>query len=109
VRAGRGEAFDLFRKWLAEATLLECSISFPSFRSRLRARLRRISENDLSFVSDDTVSGLALRIDPSTEFGYGDASAAEGPDRFEGLLMVFFRLGREGEEPDFIGFAEVVE
>jgi hypothetical protein len=43
------------------------------------------------------------------EFGYGDAVEAKGPDRFEGVLVVIFRLGEEGEEADFIVFAEIVE
>jgi hypothetical protein len=109
MRTGRDEAFDLFRKWLSERTLLECTLSFPAFQSRFRARLREISGEDLKLWSDDTVSELALWVAPSMEFGYGDARKAEGPDRFEGLLVIFFRLGREGEEADFISLTEVVE
>jgi hypothetical protein len=109
MRAGRGEAFDLFRKWLAEGTLLECKLNFPLFRSRFRARLREMAGDDLKFWSDDTTSELVLRIAPGMEFGYGDAMDVRGPDRFEGLLVTFFRLGAEGEEADFICLAEVIE
>ena len=109
MRAKREEAFDLFRKWLSDRTLLECSLSFPSFRSRFRARLRSVSDDDLKLWSDDTISELALRVEPWMEFGYGDAVEAKGPDRFEGVLVVIFRLGEEGEEADFIVFAEIVE
>jgi len=107
VRAGRGEALDLFRKWQAEGTLLECKFSFPFFRARLRARLRWISDDEIKLWSDDRQSELALRVEPWMEFGYGDAGTADGPDRFEGILVVFFRLGEEGEEADFIAFAEI--
>jgi|ERR1017187_299063 hypothetical protein len=109
MRAGNAEAFDLFRKWLSEETLIECKLNFPLFRSRFRARVREISSGNLKLWSDDTKSELALRIEPWMEFGYGDACGVEGPDRFEGLLMVFFRVGVEGEEADFISFTEVVE
>ena len=54
MRAGRGEAFDLFRKWALEKTLLECGLNFPTFRARFRLRLREVSGNDLKLWSDDT-------------------------------------------------------
>jgi hypothetical protein len=50
MRAGRDEAFSLFRKWLSEGTALECKLNFPSFSSRFRARLRRISDEDLADI-----------------------------------------------------------
>jgi hypothetical protein len=108
MRTRREEAFDLFSKWLSEATLLECRLNFPAFRSRFRVRLREISESNLRLWSDDTTSELVVRILPQMEFGYGDAAGVRGPDRFEGLLVIFFRLGREGEEADFICLTEVL-
>jgi hypothetical protein len=109
MRAGRDEAFSLLRKWVSAGTLLECKLSFPSFRSRFRGRLRSVSDDDLKFWSDDTTVELALRVEAWMEFGYGDAAGANGPDRFEGLPVVFFRVGGEGEEANFIAFAEIAE
>jgi hypothetical protein len=42
------------------------------------------------------------------EFGYVDARDAEGPERFEGVLAIFFRVGVEGEETDLITLAEII-
>jgi hypothetical protein len=66
VRAGREEALDIFRKWLSEGTLLECTLSFP------------------------------------------EVGNVGGPDRFDGTLIVFFRVGEVGEA-DFISLTEILE
>ncbi len=109
MRTTRPEAFDLLHKWASEETLLECSLKFPVFRARFRGRLRSFSADKLKLWSDDTRSELSLVIAPWMEFGFGDASKAEGPDRFEGILAIFFRVGEEGEEPDLITLAEIIE
>ena len=80
-----------------------------TFRARFRLRLREVSGNNLKLWSDDTESELVLRVAPSMEFAYGDAREAKGPDEFDGILLVFFRLGAEGEEAQFIRFAEIIE
>jgi hypothetical protein len=38
-----------------------------------------------------------------------DAREAKGPNEFDGLLIIFFRLGEAGEEAEFIRFAEIIE
>jgi hypothetical protein len=108
MRIGRDEAFDLLAKFVSERTLLECSLSFPFFRARFRARLSRVSPEELRLMSDDATSELAMRFGPRIEFGYGDARNVEGADRFEGILVIFFRLGVEGEEADFISLTEII-
>jgi len=107
MRVGRDEAFDIFRKWLSEETLLECTFFFPTFRSRFRARLRELSDDELKLWSDDTTSELALRVTPSMAFAYGDLRNLEAPERFEGFIAIIFRFDTGGKESDFISFTEV--
>jgi hypothetical protein len=104
----REEAFDLIRKFADESALVECSMRFPTFAARFRGRMVSFDRRELRLISDDTRSELALRIAPWMEFGFGDASPATGPDRFENLLCIFFRLGEEGEEADLIALGEIV-
>lgn len=107
MRAGREEGFDLLSKWVSERTLLECTISFPAFVARLRGRLAGFSAGEVRLLSDDTSSELALRLGPSLDFLYGDMSSVDRADKFEGALIVVFRLGDEGPA-DVISFTEIV-
>ncbi len=62
----------------------------------------------MALVSDDATAELALRLAPWMEFGYGDNRGFDSADEFEGMLVIFFRLGKEGEEADRIALAEVL-
>lgn len=109
MKVSREEAFDLFRKFLSEKTLLDCRVELPIFSSRLRARLREITpEGDLKLWSDDTTSEISLQVLSSAGFAYTEGTDVEGPDRFEGILVIILRLGASGKS-DTITFTEVME
>jgi hypothetical protein len=104
MKVNREEAFDLFRKFLSEGTLLECRFGLPIFSFRLRVRLREITpDGDLKLWSDDSTSELFLQVLSSAEFGYTEGKDLPGPDRFEGILVVILVPGRD----DTISFAEL--
>lgn len=108
MRATREEAFDIFRRWLSDRTVLECTFSFPVFRSRFRARLREISADELKLWSDDTTSELAFRITSAMSFAYGDGRDIEAAERFDGFVAIILRFDSAGKDPDFISLTEVV-
>jgi len=85
---------------------LECDFRLPVFALGFRARLREITpDGDLKFWSDDRASKLSLQVLSSAEFAYTDGVDITGSDRFEGILIIILRSGKE----DTISFAEVLE
>lgn len=108
MRIGREEAADLLGKWLTEATPLQCSFSFPGFTACLRGKIFRVGPDEFGVISEDKSAELALRLEPWMEFGYGESRGTEDATRFEGGLVIFFRSGAEGEEPDFISLTEII-
>ena len=108
MKIGRPEAIDLLRKWEEEKTLIECVMEFPSFSTRLRARVSKVEPSRLRLMSDDTTSELALNLEPWLQFGYGDTRGLEAADEFEGILVIFFRMGEGAEPSDRISLSEVI-
>ena len=111
MNVSRDEADDLFRKWISEETTIECGLRLPICSLRLRACLREITPGDeLKFWSEDKASVFSLQLLDSMTFGYTDAVTA-GPEagaRFEGILVIFLRLGKTGKA-DMVTFTEVRE
>ena len=112
MRVTREEGFSLIKKFISEATLLECNIRLQIFESRFRGRLRDVTASgEIKFLSDDGASALSLIMLDSMEFGYTEGTAA-GPlaaERFEGILVVILRSGTEGSSTPTISFGEVRE
>lgn len=107
MRVEHAEAIDLLRKWLSERMLLECSMNFPTFRARFRARMARFDGRVFGLVSDDLCNELAMTLAPWMVFGYGESADIETATEFRGLLVIFYRVGIEGEQDSFLAIAEV--
>ena len=51
MKAGRGEALDLIRKWLSERALLQCNLDVKHIAATFRARVRAISDDRITLLS----------------------------------------------------------
>jgi hypothetical protein len=104
VKVGRAEAIDLFRKWLAEETLLRCDLSFEIFSACFRGRVRNVSDDRLLLLSDDKTSEFNFAIPEDPDFVYTEPRNGTPEDRelFGGGLSLLL----EGE--DTISFLEIV-
>ena len=86
------------------ALLLEVTI-FPSALPRAH---RRCIPTGLRLAADDGSSELNLNLESWLDFGYGDTRKPDAGGEFEGLLVIFFRLGAEEGDTDTITLAEIV-
>jgi len=112
MRAGREEAFDLFRKWETERSLLLCNLGFPLFVAKFEGRIVKLTSIELRVISDDTHSEFAMTFRPDMEFQYQDARITPTESHlYECGIAVLFSGDREksAEARDRIGFTEVKE
>lgn len=107
MRVGREEALDLLRKFASEQALLECRMQFPILAGRFRGRLT-LNDADLHLRSDDGGVEFVFRVTRAVEFAYGDARTLPTAERFEGVLLLIFRLGEEAGADDFISLTEII-
>jgi hypothetical protein len=108
MRLGRDEAIDLIGKWLAEETEMLCSFGLRTVRGSFKGRLALASTDGFTVASADRFSEISLRFGPSMIFTYGESRGLPDAAEFIGGLVIFFRLGEEGEEDDFISLTEMV-
>ena len=105
MRAGRDEAVDIFRKWLAEQTLIRVEGKFQAFSFGLWGRVLAVTPTELRILSKRTESAeLVLRLTPDLEFGYGDSRMANEQKQLSEGIVVFFR-SPEMTTPDTIALA----
>ena len=112
MRAGREEAFDLFRKWETERSLLLCNLGFPLFVAKFEGRIVTLTSTELRIISDDTHSEFAMTFRPDMEFQYQDARITPTDSHlYECGVAIFFSGDGERltEERDHIAFTEVKE
>jgi hypothetical protein len=107
MRIGRDEAFDLLRKFSAERTLLECTLSFVPFVARFRARLTAAGSDEVRLMSDNSTSELVFRLAGVVDYYYGDARNLDTPNPMEGVVIFVYRYDDDGAN-DSISLAEVV-
>jgi hypothetical protein len=110
MKAGRSEALDVVRKWLSERALLQCNLDVKRIAATFRARVRAISDDRITLLSDDTTSELILVLAPHSEFAYvePDRSAGDVKSAVAGLVIFLSPTG-PGSDPDVVTFTELVE
>jgi len=107
LRATLEEALDLLRGWLSERVLLRCHFESPELALTMPGRLRELSRQRLSVVSDDGDSELSLVLGAGIVPFFGDPGRLpEEALLFREALVCF--LG-EPESSPFLSFAVVIE
>jgi hypothetical protein len=110
VRIGREEAFDMFRKWETERSLLLCNLGFPLFAAKFKGRVVKLTSIELHIESDDTHSEFLMTFHPDMEFHYHDERIAPSESHLYECGVAILLGGdskRLTEERNHIGITEV--
>ena len=108
MRAGRDEALSIFRTWATDGVVIRCELRFRALAATFCARVRAVSDAELSLLSDDRWTELVLPLREDFTFGYGDMRTfpREG-ETFERILIAFFPYDGDPADSDHIAFAEL--
>ena len=110
MKIGRAEALDVFRKWLADGSLVQCNLGLLVLAAAFRARVRLVLEDRIEFLSDDRTSELVLPLSADCDFGYGEPNRASGESAVAvSAVVVFLSPTGPGLDPDAVAFTELVE
>jgi hypothetical protein len=109
VIIGRNEALDLFRKWLAEGSLIRCQGSFPIFAFSFRSKVVGVSSGEVRLMSADTNTEFAWRMTNGIRFDYADSRTVTGQEAidYECCLVVIFGEVPDEGDADSLAFAEI--
>ncbi len=101
MRIGRGEAIDIFRKWLAEGlTVRWQGTLFTAVAFSSSAKIVSVSDQELRLATDDFGSELVVRLDGVVGFGYGDSRIApEDGKKYDECVVLFFDPVLEQNDP----------
>jgi hypothetical protein len=99
VISGRGEAVDIFRKWLAERTVIRWQGSFGDFAFGAWGVVEAVDTRELRLLSDDRRSALVVIFRDAMTFSYLDSSQVTGEQKkFEECIVI--AMGTELSDGD---------
>jgi hypothetical protein len=107
VRAGLGEALDIFRKWAAESASLRCEGEFESFAFSMRVRPLSVQDSEIRFMSLDANGELVIRLVDTMYIGFLDAEREHQDDEYGDCLVVLLTDPDAHPDPDALTFVAI--
>jgi hypothetical protein len=107
VNVDRSEAFDMFKKWGAERSLIRCRAVVRWFRVSFSARVVKLSASRVIFASDDQQTQLILPLNDDVRYEYGDSRHfPEDDEKYDSVMVAYFTEPPPVGYPDMIAFSE---